>query len=269
MVTYGTAVPAGLFFPGILMGCALGLLLGDLWNTFLARIPPTTYAIACASGILCGYSRLSLSLTILVIETTQNIALFLPVLLNTLAALWIGELFNKSLYVNAVNLKGIPFLPERVPSGVKSLEARDIMNKPVTCFKELETVEHVYKVLDSTTYHGYPILNARGYVTGLISRNEIIIAIQKKLFARTVEGQDGERIPSVTKLPAGSDVELVETEYQKKKETEEAPMRYSSTDTLHASLMVPEVIYPFNWYDFNVDYQSTQYNHQVIRNLAD
>lgn len=90
MLTYGTAVPAGLFFPGILMGCALGLLLGDLWNTFLASIPPTTYAIACASGILCGYSRLSLSLTILVIETTQNIALFLPVLLNTLAALWIG-----------------------------------------------------------------------------------------------------------------------------------------------------------------------------------
>ena len=30
MVTYGTAVPAGLFFPGILMGCALGLLLGQL-----------------------------------------------------------------------------------------------------------------------------------------------------------------------------------------------------------------------------------------------
>ena len=46
-------------------------------------------------------------------------------------------------------------------------------------------------------------------------------------------------------------------------------MRYNSTDSLHASLMVPEVIYPFNWYDFNVDYQSTQYNHEIIRNIAE
>ena len=46
-------------------------------------------------------------------------------------------------------------------------------------------------------------------------------------------------------------------------------MRYDSSDSLHASLMVPEVIYPFNWVDFNVDYQSTQYSHQIIKNLAE
>ena len=90
MITYGTAVPAGLFFPGILMGCALGLIMANIFNSFLDFIAPTNYAIACASGILCGYSRLSLSLVILVMETTQNISLFLPVLLTTLAAMWVG-----------------------------------------------------------------------------------------------------------------------------------------------------------------------------------
>ena len=98
-------------------------------------------------------------------------------MLNTLAALWIGELLNKSLYVNAVNLKGIPFLPERVPRPARSLQARDIMATPVVNFRELEKIEHIYETLDKVTHHGFPILNARGFVTGLISRNEIIVAI--------------------------------------------------------------------------------------------
>jgi len=32
VVTYGTAVPAGIFFPGILTGCALGHIVGTIFT---------------------------------------------------------------------------------------------------------------------------------------------------------------------------------------------------------------------------------------------
>ncbi len=70
-------------------------------------------------------------------------------------------------------------------------------------------------------------------------------------------------MPSVTRLPAGSDVEMVATDAKRAQplDTEESPMRYNSNGSLHASLMVPEIAIPFNWFDFNVDYRSSQYSH--------
>ena len=57
-VIYGTAVPAGLFLPGILIGCALERVLGlFIENYIVQEIYPSTYAIIGAASVLAGYSR--------------------------------------------------------------------------------------------------------------------------------------------------------------------------------------------------------------------
>ena len=48
------------------------------------------YAIMGAAGILAGYSRLTFSLTVLMMETTLNVNLFLPTLVTVVSAYWGG-----------------------------------------------------------------------------------------------------------------------------------------------------------------------------------
>jgi len=116
IVTYGTAVPAGLFLPGILIGCALGRVLGlFIENYIVQEIHPSTYAIIGAAAVLAGYSRLSFSLAVIMLETTENVNLFLPIIFALFVSTTTGSIFNASLYVNAIRSKKFPFLNEKVP----------------------------------------------------------------------------------------------------------------------------------------------------------
>ena len=111
-LTYGTMVPAGIFLPGILIGCSLGRMLGlFIENFIIEEIRPSTYAIIGSAAILAGYTRLSFSLAVIMLETTENVGLFLPVVFALFVSFGIGRLFNRrSLYTGAVRSKNIPFL---------------------------------------------------------------------------------------------------------------------------------------------------------------
>ena len=107
MLTYGTFVPSGLFVPGILMGCGLGhwieqIIEQDIYQT---NTDPAIYAIVAASGLLVGYTRLTFSIVVIMLETSQGVDLFLPVLLTIILSVWVGEVFTRSLYVNAIKGK--------------------------------------------------------------------------------------------------------------------------------------------------------------------
>ena len=116
IITYGTAVPAGLFLPGILIGCSLGRVLGlFIENYIVQEIHPSTYAIIGAASMLAGYSRLSFSLAVIMLETTENVNLFLPIIFALFVSFAVGGIFNKSMYAGAVRSKAFPFLNEKVP----------------------------------------------------------------------------------------------------------------------------------------------------------
>lgn len=80
-VTYGIWVPAGVFIPGMIIGCTLGLLYLELmlqgFNAPLLKLGGQSYLIMGASAMLASYTRLTYSLAVLMMETTQAINLFL------------------------------------------------------------------------------------------------------------------------------------------------------------------------------------------------
>lgn len=137
IVTYGTAVPAGLFLPGILIGCSLGRIM----TLFITEegglnlrpvvsehgLQPATYAIIGAASVLAGYSRLSFSLAVIMLETTENVNLFLPIIFTLFISFAVGRLFNRSMYSTALVKKSVPFLVEQVPMFHRHLIVNDLM----------------------------------------------------------------------------------------------------------------------------------------------
>jgi chloride channel 7 len=130
IITYGTAVPAGLFLPSILLGCGIGRII----TLFIAAnssssVQPATYAIIGAASVIAGYSRLSFSLAVIMLETTENVNLFLPILLALFISFSVGRLFNRSIYINALGQKSVPYLIETVPHFNSHLVAKQLMQK--------------------------------------------------------------------------------------------------------------------------------------------
>jgi chloride channel 7 len=73
ITTYGVWVPSGLFLPGMIIGCGLGLLVKDIWDRIATDPNPLigqSYMIMGASAMLAGYTRLTYSLAVIMLETT-------------------------------------------------------------------------------------------------------------------------------------------------------------------------------------------------------
>ena len=131
ITTYGIWVPAGVFVPGMLIGCTLGFLYLELlltvFNMSLYRVGGSSYLVIGASAMLSGYTRLTYSLAVLMMETTQAINMFLPILISIMVAHGVGRLFNRSLYEYSVRGKQMPLLRNHVPKQNRDIMVREML----------------------------------------------------------------------------------------------------------------------------------------------
>ena len=120
IVTYGVWVPAGLFLPGIIIGCAVGGCYAEVQASVFGKNVydilveeagtlkhdiPATQVLVGAGSMLSAYCRLTYSLVVIMLETTSSINIFLPMMIGIMAARAVGNLFCGSLYDRALRAK--------------------------------------------------------------------------------------------------------------------------------------------------------------------
>ena len=102
-------MPAGIFLPGILIGCSIGILYMDVlvygFNMNIDRIGGQSYIIIGATAMLASYTRLTYSLAVIMLETTQSINNFLPTLLAVAVSISVAKSINRSLYDYSIRTK--------------------------------------------------------------------------------------------------------------------------------------------------------------------
>ena len=187
IVTYGTFVPSGLFLPGMIIGCALGEIYARLcleWNIYdmdhyvQYRV---IYIILGMGAMLAGYTRMTYSLAVIVMETSQAINIFFPVIVTIGISNFVGAQFTRGLYDRAVRGKQMPILKKAVPPENRLIRAENIMAKKVISLRSVETVKNIYAALKSP-HHGFPVVNINGQVIGLISKNFLVVLIANRVY---------------------------------------------------------------------------------------
>jgi H+/Cl- antiporter ClcA len=97
--------------------------------------------------MLAGYTRMTYSIIVVTMETSQSVNIFLPVVLACGASNIVGDFFNRSLYERAVRGKQMPILIKEVPHSNKFIRAEQIMTKDVKSINCVESLENIYKNL--------------------------------------------------------------------------------------------------------------------------
>lgn len=131
-MTYGVWVPAGLFLPGIIIGCAVGGCYAELQVKVMGNTIADTYStdtaatfvLVGAGAMLSAYCRLTYSLVVIMLETTSSINIFLPMMIGIMMARAVGNLLSPSLYDRALRAKQMPFLRSSPPNATKFYMAR-------------------------------------------------------------------------------------------------------------------------------------------------
>lgn len=189
-IVYGIAVPSGLFVPSLLSGAAFGRLCGHLLHkldhTSGTFADSGTYALMGAAGVLGGMARMTISLTVILLEATGDMQYVLPLMLTLMAARFTGNVFNEGLYDIHIHLKDIPFMEAEVPPVAERHEivAGQVMSTEVKCLRPVERAGVVYDLLRSCSHGTFPIVDTAsgGTLYGTASRSMLCTLLQRRAF---------------------------------------------------------------------------------------
>ncbi|KAJ3586797.1 hypothetical protein NHX12_013189 [Muraenolepis orangiensis] len=204
--TYGTSVPSGLFVPSLLCGAAFGRLVANVLNiNFGMNVYSGTFALIGAASFLGGVVRMTISLTVILIESTNEITYGLPIMITLMVAKWTGDFFNHGIYDIHILLRGVPLLEWETEVEMDKLTASDIMEPNLTYVYPHTRVQSLVSILRTTAYHAFPVVtenrpNERDFMKGniLVSNNIHF----KKANIVTRAGEQRRRCQSMKSYPS-------------------------------------------------------------------
>lgn len=138
------------------------------------------FIILGCSSFMAGYTRMTYSLGVIMMETTQDLSLFVPILLSIITSNQIGYIFTRSLYQRATRGKQLPIITDKIPPPCKNLKAGDVMNDNPVFLNILDSVENIRDVLTANNHHAFPLINSEFKLVGIIPRNFIIIILKNE-----------------------------------------------------------------------------------------
>ena len=139
-------------------------------DKFWAWMDPGAFALLGSVSFFAGVTRLTMSLTVIMVEITNDIHQLLLIMITIMVAKWTGDLLSHPLYHALLEFKCIPFLsPEplimRSDGSVLNLDlftAQDSMTQPVKTVNIFASVHSISKLLLGCTHGGFPVVKSLG-----------------------------------------------------------------------------------------------------------
>ncbi|KAG0240192.1 hypothetical protein BGX31_002181 [Mortierella sp. GBA43] len=224
ILTFGLAIPAGIFMPSMVIGALFGRALGMLvqsWQVhhpgfwlFASCLPdvpcvtPGSYAMVGAAAFMGGVTRMTVSLVIIMFELTGALTYVLPIMIVVMTSKWVGDAFGKEgIFDGIILLCGYPFLDDK-----EEYRLNTTVSQVMTPVEDIVVVTATGNTLDSldnllreTQYKGYPVVNSLRdmMLVGYISRTELRYAIDEAR-KRNLPGNTpaGNVVPILENTPA-------------------------------------------------------------------
>ncbi|KAH6627701.1 chloride channel [Chaetomium tenue] len=180
IITFGIKLPAGIYVPSMVVGGLMGRLVGhvvqwvvmatpdwSVWGT-CAKMPnatciqPGVYGLIAAGSTMCGVTRLSVTLAVILFELTGSLDYVLPFSLAILVAKWTADAIEPlSIYDLLTEMNSYPYLNNK--------------HKPIFTSDLADIVPRVRKerIIDITTSPVVPALSLRAKLELLHKAGEL------------------------------------------------------------------------------------------------
>ena len=157
----GAAVAGGLLVPLLIVGASYGRLFGGIMmSAGFSSVDPGVYALIGAASFFSGVTRMTISLSIIMLEITNDLHYLPAIMLTVMTAKWVGDFFTPPIYEGLMELKFIPWLDQEPPIEMDLLVSSDVMATHVKVVTETPRVKDVLALLRSCEHNGFPVVSA-------------------------------------------------------------------------------------------------------------
>ncbi|MBR8833179.1 MAG: chloride channel protein [Stigonema ocellatum SAG 48.90 = DSM 106950] len=182
LIAYGSGAPGGLLVPPLLLGSALGYLVGSVEHSVLGISSPTTYALAGMGTFLSAVARVPITSIVIVFEMTTDFNLVLPLMIGSVVAYWVAEkVMPGSLYDLLLEWNGIHLEKEPTTEGLlASLSAVDVMQRRVETLASEMSLDEAVQAFSHSLHRNLPVV-LDGKVVGIITQKDIANSASRQL----------------------------------------------------------------------------------------
>lgn len=182
LVTYGSGAPGGLLVPSLVLGSALGYLVGTWEHHVLGLGTATTYARAGMGAFFSAVARVPITGIIIVFEMTTDFNLVLPLMIGSVTAYLVAESLSAgSLYDLLLEWKGIHIEKEPTQEGIwAELKAVDVMQPRVETLSSRMSLAEALQAFAQSSHRNFPIVEA-GKLVGILTQKDLANISQRQL----------------------------------------------------------------------------------------
>jgi len=174
ILAYSAGAPGGLFAPALVLGSALGYLVGIAEVALISSESPYTFALAGMGAFFTAVVRVPVTAIIIIFEMTADFNLVLPLMISTAVAYIVAESVSPaSLYEHLLEAKGIELTEEHPQNDFMSqLTANDFMESKVETLASDMALPEVIKAMSRSHHRGFPVVDDDKLV-GIITQSDL------------------------------------------------------------------------------------------------
>ena len=174
ILAYSSGAPGGLFAPTLVLGSALGYLVGTLEVFLNSAGSPYTFALAGMGAFFTAVVRVPITAIVIIFEMTADFNLVLPLMIVSVVSYIVAESVSSgSLYEHLLEASGIKLTEENSHNDFLSeLTADDVMESRVETLSSNLTLEEVIKAMSRSHHRGFPVVDD-GKLVGIVTQSDI------------------------------------------------------------------------------------------------
>ena len=174
IVAYSSGAPGGLFSPALILGSALGYLVGLAEVALISTESPYTFALAGMGAFFTAVVRVPVTAIVIVFEMTADFHLVLPLMITCAIAYIVAESVSQgSLYQHLLSVSGIELTEENSHNDfMAELTADDVMEPRVETLPSDLPLPELVRAMSRSHHRGFPVVED-GKLVGIVTQSDI------------------------------------------------------------------------------------------------
>ncbi len=187
LISLGSGTSGGLLAPTFMISAALGASFAHLVNHFVpsAELSPGGFALVAMGAVFAAASRATFAFIIFAFEITRDYDSVLPLMLvGVIATAITMSILPNSIMTEKLARRGLRIRAEYEPDVLTQSTVGAVMDRQVQTVPKTMTVAMLAERMaahdpDYTRHHGLPILDEEGKLIGIVTRGDIVRALEQ------------------------------------------------------------------------------------------
>lgn len=187
LLSLGSGTSGGLLAPTFMIGGALGGAFAMLVNAAMPglHLDPAAFALVGMAALFAAASRATFAFIVFAFETTHSYDAVLPLMLTAVIAAGLARLFmTNSIMTEKLARRGLMVHSEYEVDPFRQMLVEDVMDPdPLTVPADLKLSDLARRIAEGDVRlrgrHGLPIVDTDGKLAGIVTRADILVAIEE------------------------------------------------------------------------------------------